>query len=54
MAGTPEQRKPVALASIIVHAKKAQPDMTDEEHRQRREAADRLWQDIKRAVAERR
>ncbi len=35
------KRKPVALASIIVD--KLKPDMTEEELRQRREAADRLW-----------
>jgi hypothetical protein len=30
------------------------PDVSDDELRQRQEAADRLWQDIKRSVARRR
>ncbi len=44
--------QPVALASIIVD--KSKPDMTDEEHRQRGEAADRLWREIAQRVPEQR
>ncbi len=48
------RRPKAAPASIIVEAKKALPSMTDEEHEARGDAADRLFKEIKRRVAEQR
>ena len=45
-------REPVALARIVVGAET--DTTTEDEHRKAGEAADRLWQEIKRRVAEQR
>ena len=50
------RRKPnaAALVRVVVDARKAPSPMTADEHEAARAAADRLWQEMKRRVAEQR
>jgi hypothetical protein len=45
--------KPAASSTVVLQQKET-PDIPDDEHRERGEAADRLWKEIKRRVAEQR